>query len=140
MGRNTLTISSFAPQSCAIPAENTTSYLHATHGGANQKLEIYLTQGESTSPLDCSVLGKYVFSGIRPTDQDVTVDVSLSYDANGVVQVRATQRDTRHALEMSVEPVPDDLSWLGRSPANGRDRSRPPSPCGSICSSTSRPA
>jgi molecular chaperone DnaK len=100
----------------AIPAENTTSYLHATHGGANEKLEIYLTQGESVNPLDCSILGKYVFSGIRATDADVTVDVKMSYDANGVVQVRATQRDTRHALEMTVEPVPDDLSWLGRAP------------------------
>ena len=30
-----------------IPAENTKSYLHATHGGANDRLEVYLTQGES---------------------------------------------------------------------------------------------
>ena len=41
----------------------------------------------------------------------------MSYDANGVVQVQATQRDTGHALTMAVEPVPDDLSWLGRPPA-----------------------
>ena len=102
-----------------IPAENATSYLHATHGGANEKLEIYLTQGESAKPLDCSILGKYVFSGIRPTDAEVTVDVRLSYDANGVVQVRATQRDTKHSLAMTVEPVPDDLSWLGRAPESG---------------------
>jgi molecular chaperone DnaK len=110
-----------------IPAEASTSYLHATHGGANQKLEIYLTQGESTNPLDCSVLGKYVFSGIRPTDQEVTVDVKLSYDANGVVQVRATQRDTRHALDMTVEPVPDDLSWLGLAP-RAAEVEAPPEP------------
>jgi molecular chaperone DnaK (HSP70) len=101
-----------------IPAENTTSYLHATHGGANDHLEIYLTQGESARPLDCSILGKYVFSGIQATDADVMVDVSMSYDANGVVQVRAVQRDTKHALRMTVEPVPDDLSWLGRPPVS----------------------
>ena len=71
-----------------IPAENTKSYLHATHGGANERLEVYLTQGESTRPLDCTVLGKYVFSGIQATDAEVTVDVGMSYDANGVVQVR----------------------------------------------------
>jgi molecular chaperone DnaK (HSP70) len=99
-----------------IPAENTTAYLHATHGGANDHLEIYLTQGESARPLDCSVLGRYVFSGIQPTDAEVTVDVTMSYDPNGVVQVRAVQRDTKHALKMTVEPVPDDLSWLGRPP------------------------
>ena len=48
-----------------IPAENTRSYLHATHGGANTRLEVYLTQGESARPLDCTILGKYVFSGIH---------------------------------------------------------------------------
>ncbi|MDB5353237.1 MAG: molecular chaperone [Planctomycetota bacterium] len=99
-----------------IPAENKTSYLHETHGGANSRLEVYLTQGESTRPLDCSVLGKYVFSGISATDREVTVDIGLSYDANGVVQVRATQRDTGHLLAMRVEPVPDDLTWLGLPP------------------------
>ncbi|MHC5539585.1 Hsp70 family protein [Singulisphaera rosea] len=99
-----------------IPAENTKSYLHATHGGANSTLEVYLTQGESVHPLDCTILGKYVFSGIQPTDAEVTIDLGMSYDANGVVHVQATQRDTGHILSMSVEPVPDDLSWLGRPP------------------------
>jgi molecular chaperone DnaK len=106
-----------------IPAENTRSYLHATHGGANEKLEVYLTQGESTAPLDCSVLGKYVFSGIRPTGDSVTIDLGMSYDANGVVQVQAIQRDSGHTLTMAVEPVPDDLSWLGRPPDQGETRS-----------------
>jgi uncharacterized protein YegL len=99
-----------------IPAENARSYLHATHGGANDRLEVYLTQGESPAPLDCTILGKYVFTGIVPSDAEVTVDVRISYDANGVVQVGAVQRDTRHSLAMTVEPVPDDLSWLGRPP------------------------
>ncbi len=100
-----------------IPAGNSRPYLHATHGGANTRLEVYLTQGESASPLDCAVLGKYAFDGIAPTEPSVTVDVSLSYDENGVVQVSAHQRDTGEALAMTVEPVPGDLSWLGRPPA-----------------------
>ena len=99
-----------------IPASNTKSYLHETHGGSNTRLEVYLTQGESSTPLDCTILGKYVFDGIHATDAEVTVDVGLSYDSNGVVQVQAVQRDTGHRLPMTVEPVPDDLSWLGRPP------------------------
>jgi molecular chaperone DnaK (HSP70) len=99
-----------------IPAQNTKTYIHATHGGANAKLEVYLTQGESASPLDCTILGKYVFTGIHPTDADVMVDVGLSYDVNGVVQVQAIQRDTGHRLALAVEQVPDDLTWLGRAP------------------------
>ena len=108
-----------------IPAENTKSYLHAAHGGANDRLEVYLTQGESLHPLDCTILGKYAFSGIHATDAEVTVDIRMSYDANGVVQVAATQRDTGHALCMTVEPVPDDLSWLGRPPVTHVEGSGP---------------
>ncbi len=80
-----------------IPAENTRPYLLASHGGTNDRLEVYLTQGESERPSDCSILGKYVFSGIAPTQEEIAVDVGLSYDANGVVQVHATQRDTGRA-------------------------------------------
>jgi molecular chaperone DnaK len=104
-----------------IPSENMKSYVHATHGGANDRLEVYLTQGESPQPIDCTILGKYVFSGFHVTDLEVTVDVSMSYDANGIVQVKAVQRDTGHRLAMEVEPVPDDLSWLGRTPETKRE-------------------
>jgi molecular chaperone DnaK (HSP70) len=100
-----------------IPVEDGKSYLHETYGGRNQTLEVYLTQGESHRPLDCTILGKYVFHGIEATDAEVTIDVKMSYDVNGVVQVRANQRDTGHSLKLQVEPVPDDLSWLGLSPS-----------------------
>ncbi len=55
----------------------------------------------------------------------MTIDVGLSYDSNGVVQVQAVQRDTAHRLPMTVEPVPDDLSWLGRPPETSA-AARPP--------------
>src|SRR6185437_7458580 len=80
---------------------------------------------ESDRPLDCTVLGKYVFSGIQETDAEVTVDIRMSYDANGVVQVAATQRDTGHPLTMTVEPVPDDLSWLGLPPVTHAEPAAP---------------
>ncbi len=102
----------------AIPARDTKTYIHETHGGANTRLEVYLTQGESASPLDCTILGKDVFHDIRPTGAEVMVDVGLSYDSNGVVQVQAIERDTGRRLRMTVEPVPDDLSWLGQPPAS----------------------
>ncbi len=99
-----------------IPTSASKPYVHSTMGGRNDTLEVYLTQGESDRPLDCSILGKYVFAGIQNTDAEVTVDVALSYDRDGVVQVQATQRDTRHRLSLRVEPVPDDLAWLGLPP------------------------
>jgi molecular chaperone DnaK len=108
-----------------IPASDTRPYIHETHGGANTRLEVYVTQGESTTPLDCTILGKYVFGEIQPTGTEVAVDVGLSYDSNGVVQVQAVQRDTGRRLPMSVEPVPDDLSWLGRPPQRAVISSEP---------------
>lgn len=104
-----------------IPSENAKAYAIGTLGGANDRLEVYLTQGESPLPLDCAVLGKYVFRGVHPTDAEVTVDVTMSYDVNGVVQVKAVQRDTGHRLDLAIEPVPDDLSWLGLPPEARRE-------------------
>jgi molecular chaperone DnaK (HSP70) len=99
-----------------IPARASRSYLHETHGGENRTLELYLTQGESEEPRDCTILGKYVFEGIEPTAAEVAVDIGVSYDANGRVQVEAVQRDTGRRLAMRVEGVPDDLGWLERGP------------------------
>jgi Mg-chelatase subunit ChlD len=110
-----------------IPAENTRSYLHATHDGRNDRLEVYLTQGESPDPVDCTVLGKYVFHGITPSAAEVAVDVRVSYDANGTVQVEATQRDTGRGLPLTIEPVPEDLSWLAGPPGQSVEAS-PPEP------------
>ena len=107
-----------------IPAEGTARYLHATRGGADASLDVYLTQGEGLDPLDVSILGRYSFDGIQATDAEVTVEVRMAYDRNGVVQVSAVQHDTGHALWMTVGPVPTDLSWLGRPP----DLGPPPAP------------
>ena len=108
-----------------IPAENTKSYLHATHGGANDRLEVYLTQGESPHPLDCTILGKYAFAGIQATDAEVTVDIRMSYDANGVVQVAATQRDTGHALDDDRRAGPRRPVVARPSPRHARRARRP---------------
>lgn len=99
-----------------IPAENTATYLHATRGGANDRLEVHLTRGESPQPLDCSIPGEYVFFGAQATGTEVMIDLPMSCDVNGVVQVQAVQRDTLKPLTMTVEPAPDDLPWLGIPP------------------------
>ena len=115
------------PRNTSIPAESTRSYLHDARDGLNDFLEVYLTQGESESPLDCSILGKYVVSGFKKGDAEVKVDVGISYDANGVVQVKAARSVTGESLPISVEPVPHDLSWLAMPPQS-RTQSKPSEP------------
>src|SRR5262249_57348843 len=81
-----------------IPASDSRTYIHATHGGANDRLEVYVTQGGSTGPLDCTILGKYVFRRIEPPGAEGARGGRVSYDSQGGVQVRAIPRHTPPAL------------------------------------------
>ena len=115
------------PRNTSIPAESTRAYLHDARDGLNDFLEVYLTQGESESPVDCNILGKYVVSGFRKGDAEVQVDVGISYDANGVVQVKASRSNTGEPLAVRVEAVPHDLSWLALPPTS-RSETKPTEP------------
>lgn len=86
-------------------------------GGENPELDVYLLQGESERPLDCTMLGRYVFSGLaREKAKEAIIDVSYDHDDNGMVIVSAKQRTTGRFLDLRKEPVPEDMSWLDESP------------------------
>lgn len=93
-----------------IPMRQTRPYtLQVSRRGAS-KLEVYMTQGESTNPMDCAYLGKYVFSDILPVaDRAAVLDISYAYDKNGVVNVSAVERISSHTLHLTVEPLPHDI-------------------------------
>ena len=104
-----------------IPAENACDYtLRVSANRSANKLEVYMLQGEVESPIECTVLGKYVFTGFAPTKTGrAQVRVHYAYNKNGTVDVRAEQlnaEDGIWGLELTIEPVPEDMSWLGRSP------------------------
>ena len=81
-------------------------------------LEVYLTQGESDVPTKCTILGKYVFSGISHVagSGPAVLEINYVYDANGVVAASATERSTGKQLTMRVELVPSDIAWLDQRP------------------------
>jgi molecular chaperone DnaK (HSP70) len=93
----------------AIPCQEVRPYqFHVA--GADAELEVYLTQGETGSPADCSYLGRYLvtgFGGGKP-GPDV-IDIAYSYDANAVVNVAATRRSTGAPLTVTVGELPDDV-------------------------------
>lgn len=103
-----------------IPTENASDYtIRVSSNRKANQLEVYMLQGESAIPLECSVLGKYVFSDILPTREGTAkVRVHYAYNKNGTVDVNAEQLGMGKTipLKLSIEPVPEDLSWLGRSP------------------------
>lgn len=104
-----------------IPAENACDYtIRVSENRSANKLEVYMLQGEVESPMECTVLGKYVFTGFTPTKTGrAQVRVHYAYNKNGTVDVRAEQLNAEGGvlgLELTIEPVPEDMSWLGRSP------------------------
>lgn len=105
------------PKNKPIPFSATRSYELKTHERIENKFNVFLLQGESQSPLDCTVLGNYVFSGINHISEKAAgITVAYSYDMNGVVNVEAREESTGRMLPCTVDPVPDDLSWLDRPP------------------------
>lgn len=103
----------------SIPANMKRPYQLRTRGRGENVLEVYVTQGESDDPTACTILGKYRFTDITHVGgKDMAViDITYVYDQNGVVSVGATERSTGKSLPMTVEPLPDDMSWLSQPPA-----------------------
>ncbi len=100
-----------------IPYSETRPYQLRTSRGKANNVEVYMLQGEHQDPLKCNILGKYVFSDISHTaSRHAVLDIQYQYDRNGVVSVAAVQRETGQPLPLTVEPLPDDMSWLALPP------------------------
>ena len=105
------------PKNTPIPCSETRPYQIRTGRNRDNKVEVYMLQGESDNPLQCNILGKYVFSDVEHNPNQVAVlDIAYRYDRNGVVSVTAVQRETNKNLSLTIEPVPHDLSWLSEPP------------------------
>jgi molecular chaperone DnaK len=95
-----------------IPSTETSPYSLRISQRRENKLEVYMTQGESISPVDCAYLGKYVFSDLPALSAKTAIlDISYAYDKNGVVNVSAVERSTQVKLTVNVEPLPEDIPY-----------------------------
>lgn len=98
------------PKNTPIPRKDTRPYQHRTRRSGANTLEVFVTQGESESPGDVTYLGRYVLSGLSHAESGAAVvDIEYSYDASGTVRVAARARATGEPLEVTVEPLPDDI-------------------------------
>ncbi|MCL1987666.1 MAG: Hsp70 family protein, partial [Firmicutes bacterium] len=92
-------------------AKNFTFYTSAT---SQNKLEIYVLQGENENPLNCTIQHKYVVTNIRHISSFGTLmRVQYSYDHNGIIQVQARQEDDTKDLPIHKENLPSDMSKYG---------------------------
>lgn len=105
------------PKNRAIPCTESRPFQLDTLPGSDNELEVYMLQGESDQPLDCSVLGRYHFREVSHVSKGKAVlDIQYAYDSNGLVNVAALDRATGKELPLEIESLPEDLSWLGLPP------------------------
>ena len=97
------------PKNEAIPCTQTRPYQHATRAHGSNDLEIYMTQGESTSPGQVTYLGRYLLHDVPHRDGVTVVDISYEYDLSGTVQVSGKDRVSGQQLQLEVGELPGDV-------------------------------
>lgn len=98
------------PKNQPIPCQQTRPYQLRVRKREENRLEVFMTQGESIDPMTCAYLNMHVFTDIPEISSRVAViDITYSYNLNGVVEVSAVERNTQHKLKLSIEPLPPDV-------------------------------
>lgn len=104
------------PKNRHIPCKEVRPYKVRTRAGVNNNTSVYVTQGEGEDVGNCSFVGKYVIGDIEHDKKDALLNISYEYDRSGVVSVSATDKKSGRALAVRKEPVPDDMTWIYKSP------------------------
>jgi molecular chaperone DnaK len=90
------------PRNTSIPVRK--SDLFSTSEANQSSVEIHVLQGERQMAADNKSLGRFRLSGIPPAPRGVPqVQVSLDIDANGLLQVSATDRTTGRQQSVSIQ-------------------------------------
>lgn len=109
-----------------IPTSNTRAFNFRTRA-KNNELEVYVLQGDYKRPLDNTVINKYVISKIQKTTSSKSViEVTYKYNANGVIEVSALQKETGKLLPIKIEAVPEDMEWTNGSPKDNHNNASMP--------------
>lgn len=110
------------------PVRAAKKFRYYTAPDSDNRLEIYMLQGDSFNPLECLIPYRYIVSGIRHVDKgDITgviIRVQYSYDDNGVIHVQARQGNETVNLPIRREEAPADNARFGqpvRTDAAGKE-------------------
>lgn len=81
------------------------------------RMEVYMLQGDERDPLANEIAGKYVFEGIPYVGEGKTnINVAYCYNDSSVIEVYGQQAETGQQFTAVREPIPEDMSWVTRSP------------------------
>ncbi len=109
------------PCNTPLPASVTKPF-RIEEGNLTDQIEVYVLQGESPMPSDCTCIKREVVTGFQNSGKGMVIDITYSYNDEGVVSVRAE----RHGEPLPVIEggIPDDLSWMDRAPAERASNKR----------------
>ena len=89
------------PRNTTIPTRKSEVFSTATDGQTS--VEVHVLQGERSHARDNRTLGRFQLVGLASAPRGIPqIDVTLNIDANGIVQVSATDTATGKAQEMTV--------------------------------------
>ncbi len=99
------------PKNQEIPSRKMRPYRFLTQQKEDSELEVFLTQGESENPQDCSYLGCYAFTGFPAASRgkEVVLEITYAYNENGTVEVEANEATTGLPLQLTVKSLPSDV-------------------------------
>ncbi|MAA78530.1 MAG: molecular chaperone DnaK [Deltaproteobacteria bacterium] len=85
-----------------IPFEHTVTNFANTHNGQSM-MNLWMLQGDSINPLECTALGHFEFYGIPPRKSlESKISVTYRYNQNGIVELEARDIETDKVLSHRI--------------------------------------
>jgi molecular chaperone DnaK len=106
----TLSIETLGGVATPLIERNTTiptrkSQIFSTATDNQTSVEIHIVQGERPMAADNKSLGKFILDGIPPAPRGVPqIEVSFDIDANGILNVTATDKATGKSAHITIQP------------------------------------
>jgi len=98
-----------------VPCVESRPYEVRTRPGEDNKLEVYMLQGESENPVECLALGRYSFSGMAHGEGGrANVEIEYGYDENGIITASARDSQTGRTLTLGIDKLSDDPDWFDK--------------------------
>ncbi len=106
----TLSVETLGGVATALIERNTTipvakSQIFSTAADSQTQVEIHVVQGERPMAGDNKSLGRFILDGIPPAPRGVPqIEVSFDIDANGILNVKATDKATGRVQHITIQP------------------------------------
>jgi molecular chaperone DnaK (HSP70) len=105
------------PRNRPIPCREVRPFAVHVAQDAPASIDVFVTQGETENPMDCTFVGKYtVYDVPHSAEGETLVDIRYEYNYSGVVEVSAVDHVGGRALTVEKQPEVGDLSWIREAP------------------------